>query len=391
MNAAKLQLVVDRAQFKIENDKKIWYLSENDAKDFVGCVDKYIKKSVFRSDYYDPEDAYGEVLLELWRCLTKYGPRPNGKLFGEYVLPLKTNNVLTNRANKRKSFKSRANYMTSPMDTAHIDTFSFDLPFDRRAAAEDIADFQKNIIADKKITALYKRIKRETEQLSKANLKTFTSLYFDFILKSSPVLVELIRDKIGGSDKFTKLSTSLYNKGKAFCLEGHMKEVKVGDKLITPGGKVIEIRRKIEGGYIVHVPLIEQEAEVDVAYIERCNVYDSIDVAAETESNVEQHLEETKQLKVYAKQIVEEEKKSLDYIVVNETDAGAATKVIVELLRLGPQSRELLARALVSKGLSKSNDVEKAKGYVSVLITNLKREDVLKISSPKRGVYALVS
>jgi len=388
MDAKSLQEVVDRAQFKIENEKKIWYLTEDDAKEFVKCVDKYIKKSVGRSDYYDPEDAYGEILLELWRCLTKYGPRPNGKLFGEYVLPLKTNNILTNRANKRKSFKSRVNYLTSPIDTARVDAQYFEFSFDSASARESIRAEQKKIDADKKIHALYRRIKRETEVLSKANLELFTSLYMDFILKSSPQLAKLILEKISNVNSFEKSLLELYNKGKALCLEANMKDVKVGDKLITPGGKIIEIRRKIDKGYIVNIPLIDQEVEVDNGYIDKCNIFDSNEEVAVV-AQVEQQ-EETKQLKVYAKKIVEEEKKSLDNISVNESDAGAATKVIVELLKHGPQTRELLARALVSKGLSKSNDVEKAKGYVSVLISNLKKDETLKIESPKRGVYSLV-
>lgn len=384
MDAKQLQVVVDRAKCKIEDDKEVWYLTEDDAKEFVACVDKYIKKSVGKSDLFDPEDAYGEIVLELWRCLTKYGPRPNGKLFGEYVLPLKTNNILTNRANKRKSFKSRINYLTSSIDDVRIDSKFFEGPLDKVSTKENIMSFQKKIDEDKKIQSLYKRIKRETELLSKSSLELFTSLYMDFLLKSNKQLAYMILNKINNLNKVEKSNSYLYNKGKAFCLEDNMKEVKIGDKLITPYGKIIEIRRKTEDGYVVHIPLIDQEAEVDLEYIDKCTIFDS------SEEELAQP-EETKQLKVYAKKIVEDEKKSLDNIVIDGSDSGAATKVIIELLKHGSQTRELLARALVSKGLTKSNDVEKAKGYVSVLISNLKKEGSFKIESPKRGVYELVA
>jgi hypothetical protein len=387
MNADQLQVVVDRAQYRMEDDKKVWYLSEEDAKEFVRCVDKYIKKSVFRSDYYDPEDAYGEVLLELWRCLTKYGPRPNGKLFGEYVLPLKTNNVLTNRANKRKSLKSRVNYLTSPMDIDVIDRSSFILPFDSTLAIEAAQEMQKKIEDEKKIRSLFKKVRRETEVLSRVNLEAFVSMYVDHLFKSSPGLIQVVQSKLVKINKFENLSTSLYNKGRELCLEASMKELKIGDKLITPGGKIIEIRKKIEGGYVVYIPLIDQETEVETEYTDRCNVFDSPE---EEKTFAASNPEETKQLKVYAKKIVEDEKKSIEHIEVNTSESGAATTVIVELLKMGPQTRDLLARALVNKGLTKSNDVEKAKGYVSVLISNLKKSANMNITSPKRGVYELV-
>lgn len=387
MNAETLQVVVDRAKFRMENDKKVWYLSDDDAKEFVRCVDKYVKKSVFRSDVYDPEDAYSEVLLELWRCLTKYGPRPSGKLFGEYVLPLKTNNVLTNRANKRKSLKSRVNYLTSPIDTSIMNSVSV-LPFDIMQAKESAEEMRDQLEDQRLIKCLLKKTQKETLKLSRTNFNAFISLFLDFALEASPKLITLLREKVGTPNKFENLTAILYNKGREICLEVNMKELKIGDKLITPGGKIIEIRRKTDNGYVVYIPLIDQETEVEVEYTDRCTIFDTPEDEKATQRT--SSTEETKQLKVYAKKIVEEEQKSLDHIEVNESESGAATKVIVELLKAGPQTRDFLARALVNKGLSKSNDVEKAKGYVSVLISNLKKTASFQITSPKRGTYELV-
>lgn len=390
MNAETLQKVVDRAHCRTENDKQVWSLSEADAQEFVRCVDKYVKKSVFKSDIYDPEDAYGDILLELWRCLTKYGPRPNGKMFGEYVLPLKTNNILTNRANKRKSFKSRVNYLTAPFDPALIDCVFFELPFDKISFEEQAVVIEKQIKENKRINSLYKKVKKELAKATISDVKIFNSLYLTFLKEKFPDITEQ-KNKVENTPRI------LYDHGKNL-LEEIMREFKIGDKLISPGGKVIEIRRRTESGFIVNIPLIDQEVEIDFVYAKRCNAYDlASETSAETpKEDVEDlhvddtQVEETKKLKVYAKKIVEEEKKSLDNIEIEAEESGAAFKVIIELLKTGPQSRELLARALVGKGLSKSNDVEKSKGYVSVLVSNIKKAGQFKIESPKRGVYQLV-
>lgn len=388
MNASQLQEVVDRAQYRIEKDKKVWFLSDADAKEFVSCIDKYVKKSVFKSDVFDPEDAYSEVVLELWRCLTKYGPRPNGKLFGEYVLPLKTNNVLTNRANKRKSFKSRVNYMTSSLDLSVVDNSAYVLPMDKTAAIEDAQEMSKKISDEKKIKSLFKKMKKEVEVLSKTNLETLAIMYVDFLIKTIPNIIPTLKSNILKINKFENLSASIYNKGRELYTELNMRELKIGDKLITPGGKIIEIRKITDEGYIVYIPLIEQDSQQPIPqeYIDRCSIFDSPE---EEKATAQTNTEETKQLKVYAKKIVEEEKKSMDHIEVNASESGAAAIVIVEMLKRGPQTREFLARALVNKGLTKSSDVEKAKGYVSVLISNLKHASNMPITSPKRGVYEI--
>lgn len=384
-----LQKVVDRAYCKIENDKQIWVLSEEDAKEFVNCVDKYIKKSVFKSDIYDPEDAYGDIILELWRCLTKYGPRPNGRLFGEYVLPLKTNNILTNRANKRKSLKSRINYLITPMDSSAIENTYFELPLDIISLKERIDEYSKKISANARIISLFKKVKKELLKSNKNDVLMFNSMYLIFL---DTIFPEILKKINTANKKVENDPKILYNHGR-HLLEEIMREFNIGDKLITPAGKVIEIRRRTESGFIVNIPLIEQEVEIDFVYAKRCSSYDmSTDLNTEPvkDSPMEDvQVEETKQLKVYAKKIVEEEKKSLDNIVIEAEESGAALKLVIELLKTGPHSREALAKALVNKGFSKSSDIEKSKGYVSVLITNIKKLGQYQIESPKRGVYQL--
>jgi hypothetical protein len=388
MSSEKLQKIVDKAYIKHVDGKDIWVLSEEDARDFVYCINNYVKKSAYRSDIYDPDDAYSEIIFGLWKSLTKYGPRPNGKLFGDYVLPLKTNNILTNRANKRNSSKSKLNYVSSSLDSLMKDVsniFNYSLavdPIDSITFKESLNEFQEKIVKDKRTKSSIKklafRINKDPEfaeySVVKELLNTIRNRGFlanlSFILSSiDPIEIVFNKDNTIVSNKYG---------GKI------MQNAKVGDKFISPGGKVIEIRRVLEDGYVVNIQLIDQEAIVDSAYLAKCLVY-----ASDTPISINEESSETAKLIEYAKDKEEKEKAIVLSIMPNDGGERSAQRLVLGLLKHGPQSRESLAKALIETKHSKSDDIEKAKGYASVLVSDIKKAKLAKIKSTGRGSYLL--
>jgi hypothetical protein len=70
-----------------------------------------------------------------------------------------------------------------------------------------------------------------------------------------------------------------------------------------------------------------------------------------------------------------------------EVQGDSKKKFILKLLREDVQTRESLARALISAGLSKYSDVARVKGHVSVLLYELEKRDGVTVQRQGCGQY----
>jgi len=67
---------------------------------------------------------------------------------------------------------------------------------------------------------------------------------------------------------------------------------------------------------------------------------------------------------------------------------GTAKELVIKLLNQKSQTRDSLAEAIIESKLTANKTAEKVKNYVSVMLSNLKREGT-KLDTGKRGVYRI--
>jgi hypothetical protein len=115
LNSEELQRVVESIAVRKLKDGT-WELDYKNADKFIKMVSPYVKTAAKKSDKYDPESAAQDILMHLWLALKRYGPNYQGKSFAQRMLPMKTNNVLTNNFKKRCSAKSKVNFLAESYD-----------------------------------------------------------------------------------------------------------------------------------------------------------------------------------------------------------------------------------------------------------------------------------
>jgi len=86
-----------------------WKLEHKNAPEFFGMIQGYVRHAARKSDPYDPEDAEGDIMENVWKALQRYGPNYRQQPFMN-LFRIKVNNILTNRHKKRQSFKNRLNF-----------------------------------------------------------------------------------------------------------------------------------------------------------------------------------------------------------------------------------------------------------------------------------------
>lgn len=92
-----------------------WEMDHTNAPAFYSFIQGYVVKSAKKSDRFDPDDACQNIYEDIWRALKRYGPRYQNKPFMN-LFRTKVNNVLTNRFNKRDSFKSKLNFISESLE-----------------------------------------------------------------------------------------------------------------------------------------------------------------------------------------------------------------------------------------------------------------------------------
>lgn len=355
-HAEKVQVVVDKMA---KHDGEKWVLDHAYAEEFFGLIDHYIKKSAYKSEYEargDPEDAAAEIRFEVWKALERYGPRPHGHLFADYTLKLKTNNCLTNRANKKKSLKSRLNYISSSLDmmeelekegisnhsphTDPLDPEIFDAPKENK----------RRVLDDKEVEKLTKRLSIER----KKNL---------FKILTASILDDL--------------DNLLYIYKQGAKMEKEKYNFKVGDILVTQEGKIIEFKGKTENGHCkVFIRCSDSNTTVSsdylkthtIPYSEKDKLEDFEIVEPRKKISSLELLEEPVQKEVKQEPVISKKKGN------KVARKGTIRALIIDLLQQGPQTSETLAKAILASDLGKESNLEKAKNYASVVLSTLKKE-----------------
>jgi hypothetical protein len=432
VDAVRLQKVVEKMSIP---DGAGWKLDHTHAPEFFELINDYIKTAAYRSDFYDPEDAYAQVRFEIWRALERYGPRPNGQAFAKYTLKLKTNNILTNRAKKRKSYRSRLNYISSSYDEileASLEGFNKHVPSYKPVnpclVKEEIKERtntpQKRTpsvkVLMRKITELPFEKKGEVfcnvaSMLVSSPINNVRTFYKDLFLDFS----DKIKEVLYINTTHGELGDNPYEKDAEMEQENKAEgAVQVGDKYISNNGKIFEIRKKIDKGFRVCVLCTGKETDVSFNYIKN-----SAQAYAETDETLSEDVEETagaieeepqpvvveepKEVKTKvrvvpdlddsSKEDEEEETEMSDTKQTEDTMARAGTQkaLVVDMLKKGPTSRTELATAIMEAKLGKYHNVEdknefkKVTSYVSVIIALLEKNDNVKVDKPQRGVYQI--
>jgi len=426
----KLQEIVDKMS---KPGKEKWVLDPDYAGMFFNFISPYIKKAAYRSEYNihgDPEDAFAEVQWEVWRALEKYGPRPKGNLFGDYTLKLKTNNVLTNREKKRASHKSRINFVSESLDYLEAQ----EAEGEKRYNAPSCAHFDLCLLKEEFIKRSKKEDRKVNIMINKINRLNYKEKLEVFYLLMSSITGEPYENCIKqfinlflSINFITKLKPFLYNKNEDWknlleleeTMQNDLVNVKVGDKFVTLGGKVIEIRSKSRKGFKILVMLTEKEIPVDDDYIKN-NVTRYVEGADPVEKTfdleiakkveevitkdppkepVEQNVVEPTE-KIVAEPSKKTKNESSSKPETNKklgkkgkkkmkkTPKETKKAFILKMLNEGPQTRGSLAAAIIENGLSKHNDVKKEKSYASVILYNLEKDKV-PIVKLERGTYVL--
>lgn len=424
IDSRKLQEVVEKMAKPRGNGT--WELDRDYAPEFFNLVKGYVQKATYKSDRYDPEDTCSEIYWNLWRALERYGPRPQGNDFASYTLKLKVNNILTNAAKKRRSAKSRINFMTKSLDQMEEDA---NVEGKGRSQLLRASQEEEWSLPKKRALGSKKATKNLIEIFKNLSISENKKLFQLFLSAVSGREIDEIKEMYKNLMEFMKLiGLALYNEEEDNEMKVDLSTVKVGNKYLTKEGKrVIEIRgkcrvvheetKKVESGYKIFVFFTKKEIGCPESYIRDCvvpydeNFDESVFEKYTIEYEPEKQITEVEELPVKEEEVVKNKRKpkirisSRDFLDKNlntktkeekeEKGEKAVRKgtdhdLVLAMLREGSQTQEALARAIIEKSDKRSeDDLKKVKNWVSVIIWNLKNKKGCAIVSPKRGVYEL--
>ena len=475
-NHGRLQRVVDEMAVKQLPDG-MWELDHTRAPEFFAIINPYIKKSAYISDRNDPEDAVQDIREHIWKALQRYGPRYQNKPF-RYLLKLKVNNVLTNNYKKKKSQKSRLNFMCESLDSLlqrDVDDYGnlqhmpcarspSILPMDVCSLDESLSARQRAAIDNLVIEEQSQMPQKlTTEELmlyvKKLNIDEKQDIFIELwahvtgtpkkqiINTISPLFA--MRFKADKKDKVTKnVSDPKYNdqldteKTKVRLIfgtnekENQMPQVdetyidigdaEVGQEYFTPFGKKIQIVG-VKGKQI-EVLLLATEDTIKVARDYKVKPVDAVEEQPEEVEEQEDAVEEEvgedtpeepkdetteeaeeeaddeeedddeeeeppkKTMRVTYDDAPQDKKvkkaKPQEAKVGKKTRKGTAKSLVIDMLKEKECTRDELAEAIIAKDLTQNTSVEKVKNYVSVMLSNLKRENK-NLEVLRRGVYKI--
>ena len=428
-SSEKIQEIVDKAVPYEKEGKTHWRLPHEYAKDFVSLITPYVRKAATKSDWYDVEDTMSEVIFELWRALETYGPRPFGETFYNYTLKLKTNNVLTNRANKRSSLKAKINYVSESFDSLlDYELAKREAPYEQ-IQAHHIYDLLTERLEDTKNVKLSEILNFLNLTSKKNKRKIFLYLLSNLTKKPLCECEAFLNSFFNLTPFLTDLKWSLYNNEDEIELKlqedrivgYNFESVQVGDSFINPMGLVFEIRKALPDGYLINLRIAHKDFTISREYLaEKCTRFteDGTDGAKKTRVTASEvttqkvaavAADEADDAHNSVVEVVPEAGVALEEnvsAVVEKVEAvvttqvkvrkgkekmartGTAKALIVDLLHKGPQSVDVLAQAVIDANLTKSTKFEAVKASVSVILSTLMKvtPNLVRVS---RGVYQI--
>lgn len=370
IDKTKLQVIVERTAPRKNKDGS-WQIDDRYVPEFIRAVNGYVTSAVKRSDPFDPEDTKSEVILQLWLALKRYGPRPHGFNFADYTLKLKVNNILTNRANRRKYInKHKANYHTVSLD--HLSEVENTIGQSSRLPQVLLQEYSDNL-----------------------------SNYYAFDTKKT---------------KKSWYNSHRHKQVKEKNMEVSMKlgDGDVGKMYLTKYDKKIQLLSRTEAGCRVLVLATGKEVDVPLGYMvaqvaqvaqvaeEKINT-----VKVESEKVMDEKIRvEASEVRVEASEVLASEtpvvamEATAEATAVAETETVeevqkkkrvrhklSAKQVVVDLLKSGEQTKDTLASAIMKQFPDRSDSLDKVKNYVGVILSNLRNHDGLSIVSPTKGTY----
>ena len=392
MDETKLQGIADSmAIVAADGYASQWWLDHSRAEELLKMIRGYVRKSAYKSDIYDPEDAEAEVICEVWRAFQKYGPRPNGESFLT-LLKLKTNNVLTNRARKRFSKKNKLNYVAESLEALTMDPDNYagqarihrgssyniyelccedasvyndctshekgdtNMPLPTKYIRADEAEVGKTYITakDKIVTVL----SIDTSDSSSAGVRVIvgvTNREVDVPLHY-PLLPYSGEDEDPVDDTTKRLSSTDAWKEE----EDIVSDAQLGEEHIA------EVNKSRAATLVISA------AEVEAQLLDQ--------VSAKEKPKEEQKTRNKKPPK---------KKEEIQKMQKTNAREGSAKQLIITLLKSGPQTRETLAQAIsdVRKeaGSDAVTDIDKLKNYASFIMSSLKRNDAYNLEKTPAG------
>jgi hypothetical protein len=347
-----------------------WELDEEYAQDFVDTVTGYVRKSAASSDKFDPEDAHAEVIWNLWKALGRYGPRPWGNPWYQ-VLKLKTVGILTNRARKRASLKDKVNFNCGELSTTR-EGYTYE---DCYGELSPLSPFSNQ----HQIYEYKERLERE------------------YRCKDINTILNLLIENDCKEDNMTSNAVPI-------------SECELQCECATKMGKKLQVIGK--GQNRVRVKVLATGIEVDLPTHYKVFKLDSGDTVGEFDDE---------KVTVRAKDIIKDKdkksakgsskkkakkpdkkppKKASKSKKKSDKEKGGsrlmkkqtAKQLVLDMLQKKKScTRTELAEAVISKGLSENTDVKKVKKYVSVILSQLKNKQGLKIVSVEPGKYSIES
>lgn len=445
-----LQEIVNKIAYRKREDGT-WDLDHTHSKAFYDIVYRYAYRSAHKSDWFDPEDAIGEIIYKVWDGLRRYGPNYQGKGFKSF-LKMKTNNVLTSRHRKRNTDKSCLNFVNNSLDDENfysdpsvkpikILEFKEKLSQVPEKKLRKLCGFLKEIITMPKkvdqdaarnfinslssllgvevssvenvISSLAESIPKKKKNADKREQKIQERVEKEFkkteaveVKKDPPPTVttdkKTIRVSLSPRYTFTKY-LSIFGLGDDEMKEGalKLKDCKPGEKYITAYDRVFKlIEHREDNTAEVYVELTKQTIKVPYKTdLGEYSVYPFSAVKKEEKTVEENTVEEQtpeklgppkeeQPQKVFSKRI---SLKDLDETKNSEPKEEKTTQrgLILGLVKKGPVHKKKIAEAVIDAGLSKNSDLKKVIRSISVQISNMKNKDNLPLEI-KRGVVSWV-
>jgi hypothetical protein len=296
--------------------------------------------------------------------LEKHGPRPYGNPWSD-ILKLKTLNVLTSRARKRASETNKINFQCDVFDGDNEiqchhgfpQLLRFPDPFEACSIKERIENeigLIKNGLKEEQMSAA---IPLKECQIGKE--------YYTFHGKK----IQLV--ELSG------------NRAKMLLL--------LSDTTI-PVSSSYKVFKTIEDFREHHE---EENAASEEKQPKKAKTSSSgkVKVRAKDVLSKKDEADKKKDKKAKPKDKVKQPKKDKKS---NKKEGGSGTmkkntakQLVLSLLRKGPHTRDDLAKAVIAKGLTENTEIKKVKHYISVMLSNIKRKDGIKIITLEPGKYAI--
>jgi hypothetical protein len=151
----------------------------------------------------------------------------------------------------------------------------------------------------------------------------------------------------------------------------------IGKEYISKFGKIIQYLGKSGSMAKICVRATDKRKDIPFDYL----VYERIE---------EEHVEIEPEI-VIEVETVEDSTSEVTEMVEQHSEATKATikSLVIDMLLAGTQTKDSLARAVIDAKLTKNTNLKKVKGYIGIILSNIKKKKDLKFVSEVPGRYRI--